>query len=324
MRKSASFEQKLLAIISDGQFHSGQDIANELDVSRTAVWKAVNKLKGVGADIYCVQGKGYKLSSKLDLIEHNDLYKRLSSIFCEHNQILIFTDIASTNRYLSTMKVDSAEPYLCVAEYQSEGRGRRGREWHSPFARNIYMSLRCRLPVSIHELSGLSLTVGCSIAESLKTAGVSDIQLKWPNDLRLYSKKVGGILIETISSNMNSTDIVIGVGLNWDMPDNNVIDQPWINIKPFSTTQLRGELIGSVITKIWNDLVLFSEKGFGEFKEKWDSYDEYSGKTVNLLLPNQSIKGIYKEVLADGTLLLQTAKGETSFSAGEISLREEL
>ena len=318
-----NFKRQILMILSDGRFHSGQAIAQQLAVSRSAVWKHIKQLKTMGADIYSIQGKGYQIAGGLDLLNPSYLQQSLTDLLPSPEQVTVFTSIASTNKYLMALPQTETFPRLCLAEYQSAGRGRLGRDWHSPFAHNIYLSLRCMVPLAIDALSGLSLVVGCSVATVLQRQGVADIQLKWPNDLRLKGLKVGGILVEIAGQTEEGSDLVIGLGLNWDMPQDAEIDQPWTNLKPYVQQKIsRNQMIVELVKALIADLEQFSRAGFGAFLPVWQPLDEFVDQLIVLTINNRKIRGRYCGVDQSGALLLETNGQVQRFMGGEVSLRK--
>lgn len=313
--------EKVLYFLSDGEFHSGETIANQLNVSRTAVWKYIEKLKDLGADIYSVKGKGYRIPGGLDLIRVERLYERIKHLVKKEN-LHFFTSIASTNQFLLS-KADIDDLQVCSAEFQSLGRGRLGRVWHSPFAKNIYLSVRRTLPIPADRLSGFSLAIGCAIASCFDSMGAHGIRLKWPNDLRIEGRKVGGILVELASHNHCSTDIVVGIGINWNMPDSQPIAQSWCNLAPFCEHGLmREKVIADLLEAITNAMVQFSENGFEVFNESWKQYDEFMDKPVKLIAGKTVVEGIYRGIDDEGAVLIQRDNKLERYNGGELSLRE--
>ncbi len=313
--------EKVLLLLSDGEFHSGEKLAKELSVSRTSVWKYIEKLKTLGADIYSVKGKGYRIPGGLDLIRVERLYERIKHLVKKEN-LHFFTSIASTNQFLLS-KVDIQELQVCSAEFQSLGRGRLGRVWHSPFAKNIYLSVRQSLPIPPDRLSGFSLAIGCAIANCFDSLGAHGIRLKWPNDLRIESKKVGGILVELASHNQCSTDIVVGVGINWNMPESQPIEQSWCNLAPFCQPGLiRETVIASLLEAITGAMTHFSENGFEVFNESWKQYDEFMDKPVRLIAGKTVVEGVYRGIDDEGAVLVQRDNKLERYNGGELSLRE--
>ncbi|MDX1654152.1 MAG: biotin--[acetyl-CoA-carboxylase] ligase, partial [Candidatus Competibacteraceae bacterium] len=224
-------ERRLLEVLGDGRFHSGEELARALGVSRAAVWKHLNSLGRRGLEVHAVRGRGYRLPNPLELLDPEGIRAQLSpSVQGRLAQLEVFDQIDSTNSYLLTRaKAGAPGGSVCLAERQSAGRGRRGRQWISPFAANLYLSVLWRYPDGPALLSGLSLAVGVAMARALEGVGVVGVGLKWPNDLLWRDQKLGGILLEFGGESSGPCQVVTGVGLNVTMPKEPAldIDQPW-------------------------------------------------------------------------------------------------
>jgi BirA family transcriptional regulator, biotin operon repressor / biotin---[acetyl-CoA-carboxylase] ligase len=194
--------------------------------------------------------------------------------------------VGSTNDFVMSRASESLMDYLvCVANHQTEGRGRNGRQWQSPANSNIYMSVGCQLSgVSASSLSGLSLACGVSIANVVNELGVQP-QLKWPNDILVSGKKLAGILIETRIKG-SEVFVVIGLGLNVDMPDREAqeIDQPWTDLRSsiigLSNELDNNRLVSQLILAIVSTCNIYQQDGIGSFLEDWSRYDILKGEDV--------------------------------------------
>ncbi len=315
-----SIQEKVLSALADGKFHSGEQLATEIGVTRAAIWKSVKQLELEGAKIDAVRGKGYRIFAGLDLLDKQILSDGLSELVSSNN-IHLFRSIASTNQFLLNLDSDGVT-HICLSEYQSSGRGRLGRNWHSPFAQNIYLSIKKIISLPIESLSGLSLAVGVGVAQALKKLGVAEVKLKWPNDLRVEQKKAGGILVEIARSQPIGTELVIGIGLNWDMPENQQIDQAWVNLKSFANKGIsRNTVVISVIQNVLYAVEEFAVNGFNELRAVWQQFDEFVGQDVKLLMGSKVVQGHYMNVDASGAVELKIDGELKRFVGGEISLR---
>ncbi len=313
--------RQLISLLKDGDFHSGQKLAEDLSVSRAYIWKLMQQLEELGLEFESVTRKGYRLLKPLQLIDANNLSKNLTQrgLADWQCEVLLLTD--STNEQL---KGDGfRHKKLLVAEYQSAGRGRRGRQWVSPLASNLYWSIGWQTQMPVQQLGGLSLVVGLAIIKALDNLGVKGVQLKWPNDIRYQGKKLGGILIELSGDVAGALQVVIGVGLNMQMGETvaQQIDQQWMNINELSPEVNRQQLLIEATTELSRALELFEKQGFDVFHDAWQEVDECYGQKVTILQQNQELKGIGAGVDATGALLLQTGKGIVPIYAGEVSLR---
>ena len=315
---------ELLQLLADGKNHSGQELASVLNVSRTAIWKQLAKLEGLGLELLSQSGKGYCLVGGLELLDKEAIGAFL--VLSATNAITDFTllkSIDSTNSYL--MRQEQATGVsVCFAEFQTAGRGRRGRQWVSPFASNIYLSLRLSINSGLGAIEGLSLAVGVAVARVLDELGVVDVQLKWPNDVLWSGKKLGGVLIEVVGDPSGVCHLVVGLGLNLrtekSMAD--AIDQPWVALdtilpEPPRRNRVAACLLNHIVPLISD----YETEGFVGYKLAWESLNVHANQQVDLLMGSIQTTGIVRGVNAVGALLLETDSGLEVFHGGEVSLR---
>ena len=188
----------LLRAIADGEFHSGEELARLLGVSRTAVWKQLQKIQAqTGLELESVKGRGYRLAQPLELLDSDRVLAGLAApVRNLLAQFEVYEEIDSTNRLALLRALESGcRGHVIVAERQTAGRGRRGRQWISPFGRNIYCSTIWEFDGGAAALEGLSLAVGVAVASALTDVGVRGVGLKWPNDVVGGGRKLAGILL---------------------------------------------------------------------------------------------------------------------------------
>ncbi len=244
MRKDHSTKLHILQTLSDGEFHSGEALGNALGISRAAIAKHIKSLSEWGVDIYRIQGRGYQMARPMPLLDEAKLM--VGSV----QKLELIPVIDSTNQYLLDRVNESEKGRICLAEYQTNGRGRRGRQWISPFGSNLYLSMYWRLDAGMAAAMGLSLVIGIAAVEALEAMGIEGVKLKWPNDLYYQDKKLAGILVEMSGQAGGAAHLVIGMGLNIGMPDVQPnIDQPWTTLNhacgdlTLDRTQLEWNLI---------------------------------------------------------------------------------
>ena len=310
----------LLKCLADGEFHSGEDLGEMIGVSRAAISKHIKGIQEWGLDIYRVQGKGYKLASRLDMLDQ----ERLSAVSRDASLELI-PIIGSTNQHLLERTSTLESGSVCVAEYQAAGRGRRGREWVSPFGANLYLSMYWRLDAGMAAAMGLSLVVGVAVVEALEDMGVEGVKLKWPNDLYHNDKKLAGILVELSGQSGGAAHIVIGLGLNLSMdPTTSGIGQPWTSLQEVCDGKVpdRNDLAQALINAWDKSLVDYELKGMSNFVERWNRLDNFLGRNVRLIIGPREIEGVVQGIDEQGAVLLKTENGVESYIGGEISLRK--
>lgn len=315
---------RLLQLLSDGENHSGQELAGLLGVSRTAIWKQLAKLDALGLELISQTGKGYSLVGGLDLLDAGSINDGLREhVRQKLTRLSILSAIDSTNAFLMRQEPESGIA-VCFAEYQTAGRGRRGRKWVSPFAGNIYLSLRISNNSGLGVFEGISLAIGVAVARALDKLGVNDVKLKWPNDILWSGKKLGGILIEVVGDPSGTCHLVVGLGINLQTKKSMVqsIDQPWIALDAIlPEPPARNRVASCLLNHIVPLLDTYGAQGFSLYKNEWESLNAQANQMVDLHIGANQLTGVMKGVNLSGALLLETDKGIEIFHGGEVSLR---
>lgn len=316
----------LLKLLADGAFHSGESLGKTLRISRTAVWKQLKQCEDLGIELYSVRGRGYRIPGGLDLLNEADIRAALNDdLLSSLGSINIDLVTDSTNqRALDLCQKGGAQGALFLAEQQTAGRGRRGRQWISPFSRSLYFSLVWSFSSGVAALEGLSLLVGLALLKALQRLGVSDLALKWPNDLLHGEKKLAGILLEMSGDLSGDCQVVIGVGVNVSIPAPLAegIDQPWIDLETILGKSVeRNLLMAEVLNQLVPMLISFSESGFKPWVAEWQSYHYYHNKRVKLSTGAHVVEGVCIGVAENGGIVLQNDSGTQVLQGGEISLR---
>lgn len=316
--KDITIPLKLVGLLADGEFHSGEQFGDALGMSRAAINKHIQTLREWGIDVFTVPGKGYRLYAPLQLLDE----KRILSLLPQGG-VTVLPVIDSTNQYLMERTAVLRSGDACVAEYQMAGRGRRGRQWISPFGANLYLSLYWRLEQGPAAAIGLSLVIGIVMAEVLHALGAREVRVKWPNDLYLHDRKLAGILVEISGKAGDAAHVVIGAGINLAMREmaEPVIDQGWINLQEAGIDIDRSALAARLINELRLALPLFEHDGFAAFVTRWQTLDNFYNRPVKLLIGEREIKGIARGIDAQGALLLEQDGEIKPYLGGEISLR---
>jgi len=309
---------KLVDILSDGEFHSGEQLGERLGMSRAAINKHIQTLKSWGLDVYTVTGKGYSLSAPIQLLDEQAILSQVTQ-----GNVSVIPVIDSTNQYLLERMHEMESGAACIAEYQQAGRGRRGRQWFSPFGANLYMSMYWRLEQGPAAAMGLSLVIGIIMAETLRSLGADDVRVKWPNDIYLNDRKLAGILVELTGKTGDAAQIVIGAGINLAMrtADASQINQGWINLQEAGVTVNRNELAARLINSLREALPLFEQEGLTPFVARWAALDNFINRPVKLLIGEREVHGMARGVDSQGGLLLEQDGEIKAWVGGEISLR---
>lgn len=312
----------LLAVLADGQFHSGDELGEMLGVSRTAVWKQLKKIEALDLPLVSVKGKGYCIDGGLDLLSQSRVVGGLSPQASELLVVLDIRDSVDSTNAIALQKAQSGSGYVCTAEQQTAGKGRRGKTWVSPYGRNLYVSIVWEFSAGAAALEGLSLAVGVAVAAALRQAGLGDVALKWPNDVLYGGKKLAGILLEMTGDAAGPCQVVVGIGLNVAMPAGQSIDQPWIDIAGIhSAAADRNQLLAALLNELLPMLADFERSGFAAFRDRWLQLDAFADKEVAVLLGQQVVLGTARGVDESGAIKLETSAGLQTFSGGEVSLR---
>jgi BirA family biotin operon repressor/biotin-[acetyl-CoA-carboxylase] ligase len=316
-----------LRALSDGAFHSGEDIARALGVTRSAVWYGIRDIAGAGFAVDKVRGRGYRLARALSLLDAARVRAALGTAAPAFTlEILDSTD--STNTQLMQRAAQGAPSGLVLAaEAQTAGRGRRGRPWQSAIGSTLTFSLLWRFHRGARELAGLSLAVGVALARALRASGAASAMLKWPNDVLLPAGKLAGILTEMQGDVLGPSTAVIGVGVNAcaDARVRDAVDQPVADLEAATGAAVdRNELLARMLAELADVLGRFADSGFGPLREEWQRLHVWQDRRVRLLLPDgEARSGIARGVAEDGVLLLETATGVERCHSGELSLRAE-
>jgi len=325
--------EKLVALLADGEVHSGAAIARTMNCSRTAVWKQLRQLQDLGLEIMAMPGRGYRLPRPIELLNRNLLLQHIGPAVAANLEALeIFGVIDSTSERLRSAPAPGLERWRAVlAEYQTGGRGRRGRRWLSPYGSGLCLSVSWCFAVAPPMLSALSLAAGVAVRRALAAFGPHDLGLKWPNDVMAGGRKLGGLLVDVEGESQGPIKVVIGVGINIDVADG--LDNELAKtdgLPPAGLRELiavdevpRNTVAANVISELYAVLVEFSGTGFASFVDEWQRYDGLLGEAVSVRIGARTHEGIASGIAADGRLLLE-ANGETiSVMSGEVSLRAQ-
>lgn len=311
----------LLATLADGEFHSGEALGETMGVSRAAVWKQLQKLEEIGIPLHSVKGRGYRLQDAVELLDVNGLQAQVNQELWQHIEVALVTD--STNEDVQRWLAGHTGRCVFFAEKQNAGRGRRGRTWVSPFARNLYFSLGWPFENGVAGVQGLSLAVGLAIYRVLKRHCQAPVALKWPNDILVNDAKLGGILLELNGVVLDACNVVIGIGINLDIRHGDLeqIAQAATGLKQQGCHVSRNQLAAELLNSLEDVLTRFASVGFAPFAQEWNQANGYHGRAVRLLLPSSEVNGICQGVNEKGELCIQVAGVPRYFNAGEVSLR---
>jgi len=320
-------QKHIIALLADGKFHSGTALSLALGISRSAIWKHLHGLAELGLHPVAVNGRGYRLEQPIEFLCAEKILAYLEPSANKHLASLeIHDQIDSTNRHLADLAFSGrlASGTACLAEQQTAGKGRRGRHWVSPFGSNIYLSLLWRFPQGLAGTAGLSLAVGVAVIRALRTLGMDQIGLKWPNDIYHQGKKLGGILTEVAGEADGPCHAVIGLGLNVYLPEQQAagINQEWTDLCRVTGMPLIGRnlLAARLLDHLLVLLPDFELYGLARYLDEWRGYDCLLGKNARLFIGGQHREGVVLGVDDNGLFLLGQADGtRQAFASGEVS-----
>jgi len=319
--------RKLLDILSDGRWHMPGSLQAALGPDGHLLDDWLDLFLGHGLEIQKDPEQGISLSHHLNLLASEQILRGLSPAFREslaHLDLPLIVDSTNT-RAMEWLREGNSGLALFLAEKQQSGRGRRGRIWISPMARNLTMSLVWPVAGIAQAQEGFSLVVALSLVESLQAMGLQGrdkLRVKWPNDVWLGNAKLAGILLELHGGSAGPFHVVIGVGLNVHMPEQALadIEQPVSDLYSQGNRQLnRNQLVTAILASLERNLDTLSREGFAVFRQQWHELDVFQEQQVEVTGHGQRTVGVVKGVSDSGALILQTQKGEQHFSGGEIA-----
>ncbi|NLR76326.1 biotin--[acetyl-CoA-carboxylase] ligase [Leeia aquatica] len=311
-----------LRALSTEQFCSGEALADQLGVSRASISLALQQARELGVPVHSVHGRGYRLSQPVDWLDASQI-QAMRQAGAPPLEVLSVTD--STNSQLLSRAAQAVHGLCLTAEFQTAGRGRRGRSWQAALGGSLAFSVLWRFPGGISQLSGLSLAVGVAVVRVLHRLGLQAAQLKWPNDILVDGHKLAGILIETQGDALGPIQAVVGIGLNVRLPDNlqQQIDQRTTDLAAhLPHLPSRNALLALLLDELQAVSAQFVDAGFAAFREEWQHYHVWQGQPVQVCYhDDHCLAGVAMGVDAAGALLLHDGVTVRPVAAGEVSLR---
>jgi BirA family biotin operon repressor/biotin-[acetyl-CoA-carboxylase] ligase len=332
---------QLLNLLADGEFHSGEVLANRLGVSRASVFNALAGVAEYGVLLQRIRGRGYRLARPWQRLEQSEVARWLGyeNLLSGHPKdagqfdIEILPQAASSNTLLlQRAGLDVANGgapggSVLAVELQTAGRGRMGRIWHSGLGTALTFSLLWRFDCGLNALSGLSLAAGVAIVRALNKLGARGVQLKWPNDILTEQEgKLAGVLIEAQGDMLGPSAVVIGVGLNCTLPASLVlqIGQSACALDEICAVMpTRNQLLAVLLRELAHVLQQFMQGGFAALREEWERYHIYQDRQIKLqMADSKTVNGIARGVSDIGELCLETAQGMRRFNSGDVGVRQ--
>jgi len=319
-----SIKESLIKALASGKFISGQELAETLGVSRAAISNHVGSLEDIGLDVFKVRGKGYQLAQPIELLDRVKVIEHINK-YQNNNVIEVHNIIDSTNNYLMRKLPNQVtQGQVCLAECQLAGRGRRGKQWVSPFGSHLYLSLYHKLDQGMSQAMGLSIACALAVTDTVSTLYNVDVELKWPNDIYINGKKLAGILIDLEGQATGECHSVIGVGINVSMPAHikDKIDQPWIDLhKAINQPIDRNLLAATLIHQLEQRVSEHKRSGLQNMLNLWHKHDLFLNKAVKLITGENETLGVCRGINEQGALLLDVEGEIKPIYGGEVSMR---
>jgi BirA family biotin operon repressor/biotin-[acetyl-CoA-carboxylase] ligase len=318
----------LLRLLANGELHSGEELAAALSISRAAVWKRLQQLESWGIACEARPGSGYRLEAPIDLLDASRIRERLPQATrgMLRNLELHESLESTSNRLLAVDELPAGRFDACLAEFQSAGRGRRGRHWVAPFASGLCLSINWSYRDAPAMLGALSLAAGVAALRALGRLGVASLSLKWPNDVLSGGAKLGGILIDLRGEAAGPAYVVVGIGINVCLPRAALerlaadgVDA--VDLATHGGVPPRNELAAVLIAELAQALVEFGARGLAAFADEWQAADALAGRPVRVLQGEQALEGLACGVDGDGALLLEVGGTRRRILSGEVSVR---
>jgi len=325
-------QQRLLGLLADGQLHSGNELADALEVTRAAVWKHVRQLEKLGVVVEAQAGKGYQLSGPIDLLSATDIRQALPESVCNSVASLeVLWSIPSTSDHLAAAAVSaSGGGMVCLAEHQTSGRGRRGRQWFAPIGKGICLSVAWHFASAPANLSCLGLAVGVGVLRAVRASGVANAMLKWPNDIVLNGNKLAGVLIDVQGEAGGPLKVVAGVGLNYmlDSGTAELVDAAG-GQRPAAMVESgqivaggRNKVAARLITEITCVLREFERQGFSQnLQAAWAEADYLRDRSILVRADDGEYTGVASGIMEDGQLQIYVDGKLRQLVTGDVTVR---
>jgi BirA family biotin operon repressor/biotin-[acetyl-CoA-carboxylase] ligase len=310
------------------EYLSGEEISRQLAVSRTAIWKHMQTLKQAGYEIEAHPRQGYRLKTRPDLLLPYEIRNTLSTRMLGQKEIYYFADIESTNNEAKRQaNLDCPEGSIVLSEAQNGGRGRLSRSWFSPAGKGIWLSVVLRPPFNPYDAPKCTLLAAVAVTKAIRSIAEVECGIKWPNDILYQGKKIVGILTEMSAEIDAINHIVIGMGINVNIKQQ---DFP-VELKDIATSLSiiagrdisRLSLLNAVLMELEQAYDKVIEEGFSGILNEWRELSVTLGQNVSVHGSGRDFSGIAVDIDKDGALLVQTDSCLERVLAGDVSIRPQ-
>ena len=319
---------RLVRALREEEFQTVAQLSAALKIDEATVAGHLRQLEQDGLPLECAGDHGFRLCEEITPIDAENLVEELEkAAFAYARQVEILDTVDSTSDWLSRQQSGGADIHgkACITEFQSAGRGRRGRNWQgSPYC-HLMFSMGWRFQKEAVEMTGLSLSVGVAVADSLRNLSGAPVGLKWPNDLWCGDRKLGGILVDLNTASKPDTQAIVGIGINLHEPALEHFDpgQPVTDLASNAQGELpsRTSIIAVVMTAVARSLDRFGQHQFGGDRERFNALDVFAGRKVQTSSGETSLEGIGQGVDELGRYRLRFSNGSVeTIISGDLSL----
>lgn len=309
-----------------GEYVSGEEIARQMSVTRTAIWKHIRELREFGYGISAGGKLGYRLDSIPDRLYPAEIQAGLTTQFIGRAGIHYYREVGSTNEIARELGEQGAPAgTVVVAEAQVQGRGRLRRSWWSPPEKGIWMSVLLRPGLPPGEVFLLSFATAVAVARAIGSLLPLEVRIKWPNDILVGGKKVAGILLEIKAELDQVHYVVAGIGLNANQEE---VDFPSeLRSRATSLRQAFGRpvsrvhLAREILTSLEEEYLSLGHGGRERLWQEWRQFDVTIGRQVEVVTGTEVYAGLATGITPEGKLVLKLPGGEVAeFAAGDVTL----
>ncbi len=321
-------EETLLSILleNSNDFISGEEMSRRLSISRTAVWKQINKLRSLGYEFEAVSNKGYRILARPDFLDKVTLTNALNTKVMGSNLEIIMSTGSTQEEARQRAELDAPEGTLIIAEEQTGGKGRMGRKWFSPSGKGIWMSLILRPQQAIEYTSQLTLLTGVAVCRAIRKTTGLQVGIKWPNDILLNQRKISGILLESIIEDKVVRYCIVGIGISVNVDSEDYPEE----LKDIATSLKiangapvdRTMLIAAVLEEFEMLYKLYNEEGFVPIASLWEALSVTINQEVIINTVHGLREGIAMGLDPSGALLVDIGMGNiVPVISGDVKLK---
>ncbi|CAM4217498.1 biotin--[acetyl-CoA-carboxylase] ligase [Paenibacillus tarimensis] len=309
--------EQLTALLKErqGEYVSGEQLSRLLNVSRTAVWKHIQKLEEEGYKIEASRKLGYRLVDSPDQITLTSLLPRLTTERLGKS-VKLYDEVDSTQNIAHKLAEEGApEGTIVLAERQLSGRGRLGRTWLSPKGRGVWMSMILRPTIPLPYTPQLTLLTAVALCRALRRLTGLEIGIKWPNDLLIDGRKISGILLESSAEEERLKHVIVGVGISVNLDKQHYTEDMLdrvISLKMAAGRSFdRSEIIAGFLAEYEAVYALYEQEGFAPIRSLWEALSVSLHKPCKLTTPQGIMEGVPVGLADSGALLLMLQDGAT-------------